>query len=192
MEHRLNDEADLVARVQRGDLQAYEGLVRQHESIAFRTAYLITRDSQDAADVVQDSFVRAFRAIGSFRLDKPFRPWLLRIVTNQSLNRVRASQRRANATQRFIRDASSSEPSPDDALARREQAERLLEALRQLAFDEQILITLRYLLEMPESEVAETLAIPLGTVKSRLHRTLGNLRKVIQRDFADLEELTIE
>ncbi len=89
----MNDEANLIARVQHGDLQAYEGLVRQYESIAFRTAFLITRDQQDAIDVVQDAFVRAYRSISSFKLDKPFRPWLLRIVTNLSINRVRSDQR---------------------------------------------------------------------------------------------------
>ena len=78
----MNDKADLIARVQRGDVQAYEGLVREYESIAFRTAFLILRDPHDAADVAQDAFVRAYRSIGIFQLDKPFCPWLLRIVTN--------------------------------------------------------------------------------------------------------------
>lgn len=188
----MNDEASLIALVQQGDARAYQELVRQYESIAFRAAFLITRNQPDATDVVQEAFVRAYQAIGSFKLDKQFRPWLLRIVTNLSINAVRSARRRANATQKLIQSINRSEQSPDGAVVKREQYERLLQAVTQLATDEQTLITLRYLLELPENEVAETLAIPLGTYKSRLHRTLAHLREIIQHDFADLNEWAIE
>ncbi len=188
----MDDERNLITRAQRGDVQAYAALVRQHEQIAFRVAFLILRDQSEAADAVQDAFLRAYRAIDSFKLERPFRPWLLRIVTNLALNRIQATQRRNRATERYAQQlsASQSEVVPDHALAANEQNARLQLAVLQLSADEQALIALRYFLELPESEVAETLGIPIGTVKSRLHRTLTRLRAIIQRDFPDLNELT--
>ncbi len=193
METRLNDEPNLIARAQRGDAQAYELLVRQHEQVAFRAAFLITRDEHEAADTAQDAFLRAYRALRSFKAGQPFRPWLLRIVTNQALNRVKATQRRERMAERYTHEVivKQENPSPENAAAEREQNDRLVQAVNQLAADERSLIALRYFLELPESEVAETLRIPLGTVKSRLHRTLGRLREIIQRDYPDLEELAV-
>ncbi len=72
----------------------------------------------------------------------------------------------------------------------REQNEKLMRAVQRLKPDEQTLITLRYFLELPETEVAQTLQLPQGTVKSRLHRTLAKLREIIRQDFPDLQELT--
>jgi RNA polymerase sigma factor (sigma-70 family) len=189
----VNDEADLIGRVQRGDLKAYEGLVRLYESVAFRTAFLILHDPHDAADIVQDAFVRAYQSIATFQIDKSFRPWLLRIVTNLSLNRVRSSQRRSDATQRLTRQIEAkTEPSLDLVVVTLEQSERLLQAVAKLATEDQVLISLRYFVDLTENEIAETLQIPIGTVKSRLHRTLTRLREIIQRDFPDVDEWTGE
>jgi RNA polymerase sigma-70 factor (ECF subfamily) len=185
----LNDEPEVIARAQRGDLQAYGFLVRQYEQLAFRAAYLITHDEHEAADAAQDAFVRAYRALSSFKLDQPFRPWLLRIVTNQALNRVKSEQRRMRMAERFAQAMMTSQdiPAPERVAVEREQNERLLEAVRRLDADEQALIALRYFLELPEREVAQALNVPLGTVKSRLHRMLTRLREIISREFPDLE-----
>lgn len=185
------EEPDLIVRAKHGDVQAYEALVQQHETLAFRAAYLITRDEHDAADVAQDAFVRAYHALGTFRADAPFRPWLLRIVTNLALNRLQANRRRLNMTERYTRQAiiETGQLSIDGLVIQRDQRQRLLQAVGQLSPDQQALISLRYFLELPEAEVAATLKIPLGTVKSRLHRTLARLREIIQADYADLIDL---
>lgn len=189
----MNEENSLVARAQKGDVQAYESLVRKYEGLAFRAAYLITHDTDEAADAAQDAFVRAYRALASFKVDQPFRPWLLRIVTNQALNRVKSGQRRIHMAERFAQDMLTNQnaPLPEHAAADREQNERLLQAVRRLDANAQTLIALRFFLELPESEVAQTLNVPLGTVKSRLHRALARLREIISRDFPDLHELTL-
>lgn len=188
-----DQEQDWIRRAQRGDLAAYDALVRAYETLAFRAAYLITRDEHEAADAAQDAFVRAHRALSSFRMGEPFRPWLMRIVTNQALNRIQASRRRANMNERFIRSENENrEPEdPQAVLETREQNEKLIRAVQRLRPDEQTLISLRYFLELPEAEVAQTLNIPHGTVKSRLHRTLAKLREIISREFPDLVELTL-
>ncbi len=188
----LDEEQRLIARAQQGDVQAYEALVKQYQEVAFRAAYLITHDEHEAADAAQDGFLRAYHALRSFDLGRPFRPWLLRIVTNLALNRVLSLQRRASMTERYARQTlvDNRPVSIDGHVVKREQRRRLLGAVERLPRDQQVLIGLRYLLELPESEVAATLKIPLGTVKSRLHRTLARLRTIIQTDYPDLMDLT--
>lgn len=183
------DEQALIARAQRGDAQSYELLVREYERLAFRAAYLITHDEHEAADAAQDALLRAYRALHSFKPGQPFRPWLLRIVTNQALNRLKSAQRRTRMTERYRQETLTIQEhrSAEHVVEEHEQNERLLLAVRQLDADEQALIALRYFLELPESEVAVSLSVPVGTVKSRLHRTLARLREIIQRDFPDLE-----
>lgn len=191
---QMEREQDLIRRALRGEIAAFDALVRAYETPAFRAAYLITRDEHDAADAAQEAFVRAFRALGSFRLGEPFRPWFMRIVTNQALNRIQALKRRTGMTERYAQtvDAAMETPNAQRALEAREQNELLMRAVARLKPDEQALIILRYFLELPEIEVAQTLDIPQGTVKSRLHRTLGKLREIIRKEFPDLVELTVE
>jgi RNA polymerase sigma factor (sigma-70 family) len=187
----LDEEQNLIARAQRGDIQAYELLVKQYEDVAFHVAYLITHDDGEAADAAQDGFLRAYHALRSFRLGMPFRPWLLRIVTNLALNRVQSAQRRARMTERYAQQAmlNNSPLSIHGQVVKREQHQHLLQAVDRLKPEQRALIALRYFLELSEREVADTLGIPIGTVKSRLHRTLAQLREIIQRDFPDLTEL---
>jgi len=188
----LIDEQDLIAYAQRGDIQAYEQLMQQYEQIAFRVAYLITHEEHEAADAAQDAFLRAYRALGSFKLGQPFRPWLLRIVTNTALNRIQAAQRRDRMNERYTRQVmvENDHLSIEGLAVKREQQQRLIAAVGQLSSDQQALIALRYFLELPEAEVAAALNIPRGTVKSRLHRTLAKLREIVRRDYPDLIELT--
>lgn len=187
----LTDEAAVIARAQRGDTAAYEALMRAYQQIAFRVAFLVTHDEQEAADAAQDAFIRAYRALGSFNVEQPFRPWLLRIVTNLAINRLRAAQRRMRAMDSYAREliAGDDRPSPDGHLARVDQSDQLFQAVRKLAPDEQSLITLKYWMELPESELAEIFNVPVGTIKSRLHRTLGHLRDIIRVEFPDLSLL---
>lgn len=190
-ERNLAAERTLLERAQAGDVGAYAALVRAYETQAFRAAYLITRDQQEAADAAQEAFVRAHRALKSFRVDEPFRPWLMRIVTNQALNRIQAMKRREKMTERYAQALLESSPVPNAqrSLETREQNDKLMRAVTRLKPEEQVLITLRYFLELPEVEVAQTLHIPQGTVKSRLHRTLAKLREIIRKEFPDLVEL---
>lgn len=187
-------EHEWIRAARSGDVAAYERLVRAYETLAFRAAYLITRDEHDAADAAQDAFVRAYCALNTFRAGEPFRPWLMRIVTNQALNRLQANKRRLQMKERYIQQVHAQEeiPNVQHSLETREQNEHLMRAVTRLKPDEQALITLRYFLELPEAEVAHALNIPPGTVKSRLHRTLAKLRELIRKEFPDLVELTLD
>src|ERR671931_775283 len=95
------EEAELVHRAKRGDVGAYEELVRMHQDLAARTAYVITGQAADAQDAVQEALMKAYRALGRFREDAPFRPWLFRIVANEARNRRRSAGRHARLALRL-------------------------------------------------------------------------------------------
>jgi RNA polymerase sigma-70 factor (ECF subfamily) len=178
VEDRPPQEAELVARAKRGELDAYEEIVRLHQTIAFRTAWMITRSSADAEEAAQDGFVKAHAALPRFRAGSPFRPWLLAIVANEARNRVRGAGRRARLAQRVAEERRPDDavPSPEAALLDSEQREELLAAIERLPEPAREAITCRYLLDLSEDETAAALDCPRGTVKSRLSRALDRLR----------------
>src|SRR5215203_1771154 len=115
MEHRPTD-AEAIARACEGDSGAFSVLVTRYEEAAFRAAYLVTRNADDAADVAQEAFVRAHAQLHRFRADEPFRPWLLRIVTNLALNQRRSLGRRIGLLERAGRLLSRDDAPPTEAL----------------------------------------------------------------------------
>ena len=181
MVDRPLDEAGLVERARRGDLDAWETLVRTHQGIAFRTAYLLAGNAADAEEAAQDGFVKAYRALGRFRRGAPLRPWLLRIVANEARNRRRSASRRERLALRAAHEDRPGDavPSPEAALLARESHERLLAAVEALPEEHRDAVACRYLLELSEEETAAALGIRKGTVKSRLSRALARLRETL-------------
>jgi RNA polymerase sigma-70 factor (ECF subfamily) len=183
---RPQDESELVERARRGDERAYEELVRRHQGIAFRTAYLVAGDAADAEDAAQDGFVKAFRALGRFRTGAPFRPWLLQIVANEARNRRRSAGRRAGLALRAAGEDPSggAAPSPEGKVLAGEERERLLAAVNGLAEEHRLVIACRYFLELSEEETAAALGWRRGTVKSRTARALARLRENLGEGYA--------
>jgi RNA polymerase sigma-70 factor (ECF subfamily) len=188
VESVLTAEAEALARALEGDRGSFGALVERHQDAAFRTAWLIVRDAQTAEDVAQEAFVRAYRSLGRFRAGEPFRPWLLRIVTNLALNEVRARSRRAGLFERAAAFARRSEPSPHAEVAAGDESMRLLRAIDELPEDDRVVLYLRYFMEQSEREIATAIGRPAGTVKSRLHRASGRLRALIEAKYPDLME----
>lgn len=172
------DEPELVSRAARGEVPAYEELVRRYQGIAHRTALLIAGAAR-ADDAAQAAFVKAYRALSRFDRSRPFRPWLLRIVVNEARNLRRAEARRA-AIELRAGGASESVPGPEDEAAARERRETLLAAVNALDEADREVIGMRYFLELGEAETAAALGVAVGTVKSRLSRALGRLRAVME------------
>jgi RNA polymerase sigma-70 factor, ECF subfamily len=177
VEGRPPDERELVLRAQRGDARAYEELVRPHQEIAFRVAYVITRNAADAEDAVQDALIKAWRALGRFRAGEPLRPWLLRIAANEARNRRRSAGRREGLALRAAASPGEAAPSPEEAVLDRAQRERLLGALEALPEPARAVLAYRYLLDLSEDETAAALDVRRGTVKSRSARALEKLRE---------------
>jgi RNA polymerase sigma factor (sigma-70 family) len=182
VEDRPPPEDELVARAQRGDLDAYEEIVRMHQTIAFRTAWVITGSAADAEEAAQDAFVKAHAALSRFRTGAPLRPWLLTVVANEARNRVKAAGRRERLALRVAeeRRPGGAVPSPEAALLVSEQREELLAALGRLSEPDREAIACRYFLELSEAETAAALGCARGTVKSRLSRALDRLRSQME------------
>ncbi len=179
----------LAERARCGDVDAYESLVRQYQELAFRTAYLITRDAADAEDAAQEAFVKAYLALDRFRPGAPFRPWLLQIVANEARNRRKAVARRLKLTLRagMVRLSGDPAPSAEAVALAVDQQQTLLTALDGLRESDRLVIVGRYFLDLSEAEIGVVLDCRPGTVKSRLSRALARLRDALQAAADDRE-----
>lgn len=176
-----DSEGVVIARVRAGDTEAYAQLVRSHTGVALRAAVAFGAGA-DAEDVVQSAFFKAYQALGRFRDGAPFRPWLLRIVMNETRNTVRSAGRaRAvagrDACSRGVDPVIPDSADPAAAALARERGTLLTAALEELSEEQRQVVTCRYLLEMDEAETAQALGWPRGTVKSRLNRALRKLER---------------
>ena len=183
------EDADVLARVRRGDRDAYAELVRRHAPVALRTAALLGAGS-DAEDVVQEAFVKAYGALGRFRDGAAFRPWLLRIVSNETRNLHRTAGRRAarersawQRTEPLLVTADDDDPA--SRVLSQERRAQLVRGLSRLSEAHRQVLTCRYLLELDEAETAAVLGWPRGTVKSRLNRGLGRLAEELAQLAAE-------
>jgi len=179
------EETELVERARRGDLRAWETIVRTHQGIAFRTAYALSGSAADAEEAAQDGFVKAYRALGRFRRGAPLRPWLLQIVANEARNRRRSAARRDRLALRAAAEHRPGDavPSPEAALLSRESQEQLLAAIEGLSDEHRDAVVCRYLLDLSEEETAAALGVRRGTVKSRISRALERLREGLEQEL---------
>ncbi|HZW02475.1 MAG TPA: sigma-70 family RNA polymerase sigma factor [Anaerolineaceae bacterium] len=174
----MTTDPDWIRQAQQGDAEAWARIVQEYQQPVFRLAYLLLGDADDAEDVAQETFIRAYRALGRFDPERPIRPWLLRIATNAAYNWQRSFGRYLAAVERHLRGEPAPPPT-DQQVEQRQEAAALWQALRNLNPMDRQVILLRYFLESSESEMAEVLRVPAGTVKSRLHRALGRLRQAL-------------
>ncbi len=181
MEDRPLDETEsaLVERARRGDIRAYEEIVRLYQDVTFRVAYTILGSVEEAEDATQEGFVRAFNALDRFRGGEPLRPWLVTIVANAARTRRAAVARRPTLTLDTTADYSPDNAAqlPEAVALVTEQRRELLDAVNALRQDDQQVIAYRYFLDLSEAETAALLNCARGTVKSRLSRALGRLRQ---------------
>jgi len=178
------EDAKLAERARQGDVAAYERLVRAHEALAFRAAYVITGDPSEAEEAAQDAFVKAYRSMKRFRPGAPFRPWLMTIVANEARNRRKAAGRRANLALRAAATVTGDTASPEASVVAAERRSELLRAVESLREEDRLVISCRYFLGLSEAETAAALGCAKGTVKSRTSRALGRLRERMVKDDA--------
>lgn len=173
----------MIKQARRGDAAAWEMLVRQHQEAVFRLAYLLLRHPAEAEDVAQEAFVRAYLALDTFDVTRPFKPWLMQITRNLAKNRLRSLSRYWAMVKRWWQEQ---EPVAEPTYISRNESAQLWQAVQQLRPKAQEVIYLRYFLELSEVETAAALDIPTGTVKSRLHRALQQLKGIIEMDYVEL------
>lgn len=188
------EEKAIIERCKRGDLAAFNELVKKYEKQVYNFAYRLTGNYDDASDVAQDAFLRVYSAIGSFRGDASFSTWLFRITTNVFLDerkRARAHPRASlddyldleeSSVTRQIEDPS---PTPDAVTEEKERGQILQGAIQSLPEYQRVMVVLYHTQQKSYEEIAEILDLPIGTVKSRLNRA----RLALKEKLAPLREL---
>jgi RNA polymerase sigma factor (sigma-70 family) len=174
------DERTAIAQARNGEVGGYEYLLARHTAIAHRTAVLLGA-GDEADDVVQEAFVKAFQRLGDYRGESGFRRWLLAIVGNETRNLHRSRRRRDGLVLRAVVGGGRGPApvDPSDSAEATERRQHLVAALRRLDHRERDVLVCRYLLDLSESETAATLDLSKGTVKSRAFRALAKLRVVL-------------
>jgi RNA polymerase sigma-70 factor (ECF subfamily) len=183
-----SSEAALIQRCATGDEMAFAELVADHQRMVVQLAMNLLGDRDEALDLSQEVFLRVFRTIARFRGQSTLRTWIYRIAVNQARNRHRFWRRRHRADQVSL-DAhvathgdfqSDAEAGPDRVLAQKELAARLEHALDALPFDQRTAIVLREVDGLSYDEIAYSLGVAIGTVKSRLTRARQTLRNELR------------
>lgn len=180
----------LLERCQRGDGPAFARLVALHEGMVYNLAARILGDPEEARDLSQDVFLQVYRTLGSFRGQSSLRTWIYRIVVNHCRNRQRWWRRRRRDRACTLEDLNASEQaqlvapstsdgSPFEHLQRRERAQQVQAALLRVSFEHRVVLVLKEVEDLPCEQIASTLGVAEGTVKSRLWRARDALRRVL-------------
>ena len=177
------EELALVRRVQGGELDAFEELVRAHEKTVYNLALRMTGNPQDAEDMAQEAFLKAYRSLPEFRGESKFSVWLYRIVSNVCLDHLRKQSRRPSSSltmedddgeeQQF--DVPDESASPEKLLEQKLTREAVQRGLNQLPDEQRQILLLRELRGLSYEEVGEALGLEAGTVKSRIFRARKRL-----------------
>ena len=188
------EEKALIERCKRGDLAAFNDLVRKYEKQVYNFAYRLTGNYDDANDVAQDAFLRVFNAIGTFRGDASFSTWLFRITTNVFLDERKRAKAHPHASldeyleldeSSVARQIEDPSPTPEAVLEESERAQLLQKAIGGLPEYQRAMVTLYHGQQKSYEEIAEIMDLPIGTVKSRLNRA----RLALKEKLSGIREL---
>jgi RNA polymerase sigma-70 factor, ECF subfamily len=171
-------DAGLVARCLGGEVDAFEPLVERHQRVLFNVAWRLLGDREEARDVVQGAFVKAWEKLATFDPRHRFFSWIYRIVVNESLN----ARSRRPAVQPLSESDLPAPGGPEEALSSRERTDCLQRALLRLTGADREVIILRHFAELTYAEIGETLGLAEKTVKSRLHEARQRLGRALQSE----------
>ena len=181
------DDATLIDLALGGDAAAFGRLVRRHQDRLYTSLVHVSGCRDEAEDVVQDAFVQAFLKLRSFERQSTFYTWLYRIAFNCAVSRRR--KRRAEGSVEHVRATVGDEPAdrremPQERILRQERADLLARALKGLSEEHRAILILREMEGCDYEEIARILSLPVGTVRSRLHRARAHLRSELSQWFA--------
>jgi RNA polymerase sigma-70 factor (ECF subfamily) len=183
------DDNELIVLVLNGNKRAYELIVFRYQKLVFNVIYQIVRQQESAADMTQETFLKAYQALPSFRAGAALRPWLLRIATNTALNHLR-SAKPYQSLEQLLEELPGKEPvSNDDVEGEVESKlieERLMEVLETLPPQHRNLFLLRYQHDLSYEEIATVLEQPITTIKSLLFRVRSKVRLLMAKHTIDL------
>jgi RNA polymerase sigma-70 factor, ECF subfamily len=181
----------LIEKSQRGDREALNELIRKHQDRAYQYAFRLTRNPDIAADVVADAFVRINNALKNFKGNAAFTTWLYRIITNCYLDQRKREKGKGNLSldsgfqqddEDITREIEDPGRTPDELVERNQREALLQKALGQLPEFQKSMIVMYHAEQLSYEEIAESLDLPIGTVKSRLNRARISLREILAQD----------
>lgn len=178
------EEKNIIRRVQFGDVAAFEDLVNAYKQKAYYVALGFVGNHEDALDLSQDAFVKAFKAIKTFDLNSPFFPWFYKIIKNHCLNYIKKNQRVRNDSLEELEEETFAQfeddkPTPRDQYEEGETRLNLWRAIDRLKPDFREIIIMKHFHNLSYKEIAEALNIPIGTVMSRLFNARQELRELM-------------
>jgi RNA polymerase sigma-70 factor, ECF subfamily len=177
-------ETDLIRRAQKSDQEAFGDLVQRHQRYVYNLALRVLGNQQDAEDLAQEAFIRAWVAITNFRMEASFRTWLFRIVTNLFYNRLPSLRRElyelGEDCLTNIPDDSSPDLNPESGIEAKEIQAYLQEQIDRLPESQRLLVMLRYQHGLSYEDIAHVVSLPLGTVKTCLFRAKERLRQTLK------------
>jgi RNA polymerase sigma-70 factor (ECF subfamily) len=184
------DDATLVRKCLAGKTRAFGHLYERYRPMVYELAYRMTRNREEAEDVLQDTFVRAMRALATYDTRYKFSTWILTIANRLCVDRWRASRRTQLSLDEDYAKGGFQLPhpgdGPDEDTFRREVAVLVEEGLRRVPEDYRLMLILRHRLELSYEEIAAVTGMPLGTVKTRIHRARERLARALSAHAADL------
>jgi RNA polymerase sigma-70 factor, ECF subfamily len=173
----LSWEAHLVLRAAEGEVVAFELLVDLYRPTLLNLATRMLRDGDDAKDAVQETFLKAYRAIGDFDPERPIKPWLCRICANCCVDAVRARKKQPDSIDQHEHMLSDDSENLDDRAVRTMRERQVFDAVARLPERYRNIITMRHFNHMDVNEIAAALNKPEGTIKSWLYRARALLKK---------------
>lgn len=179
------DEIKCIKKAAKGDANAFATLVERYQTQIYQLCFRMTGNTEDAQDMTQEAFLKAWKGIETFRLEASFSTWLYRLASNCCLDLLRSMKRRPTVSltveneeeEEQTMEIADDAPSPEDTVIWKEEREHLQLAMMQLDDEQRQILTLRVVNGMSYTDIAELLDIKEGTVKSRLSRARENLRK---------------
>ncbi|MEM7392295.1 MAG: RNA polymerase sigma factor [Verrucomicrobiota bacterium] len=180
------DEKALLEKAAEGDAKAFEPLVQKYRQNAYSYALTLLHNHHDAMELSQDAFVRAFRSLKKFDLERPFLPWFLRVLRNLCLNRIDKRKRRPDSpgpvdSMEIIEILPCGGKKPTDVIENKELAEKIQAAIKELPEDHREVLILRHFEDQSYEDIARILDIPIGTVMSRLFNARKKMAKILKK-----------
>ena len=169
----------LIHKAARGDEVAFEQLVKEHQNLVYNVALRLCGNREDAMDISQETFIKAWRALGKFRFECNFSTWIYRITVNTAKDYVRKENSMPHGVEISEIDDVSSDDSPDEAAIKNDRVQDLKNAMDKLSLEHKEIITLRDIEGYSYEEIASMLSLEVGTVKSRINRARSALKKLL-------------
>jgi RNA polymerase sigma-70 factor (ECF subfamily) len=179
------EDRQLINDCLNGRDEAFSELVRRYQDRLYNAVFRFLNDAEDAQDVTQEAFISAWQALGRFKGDAKFFTWIYRIAINHAID-LRRKQKvgqslEVRLNEELVPVAASPSNRPEDAAERRDEAEKLRKALDLLSPEHRMVLILKEIDGMKYEEMADALEVPIGTIRSRLHRARLELREILER-----------